>query len=132
VCSRCAPDSTTLRAALEALAAVLAARADHGVALLGPLPPDSGWQARDEEGFDLARFGIDWEQRQVTCPNGKTARNWRQGTSRHGLPVRVDAWLTGTPLGDSWGLSPHQTPTNTSTCVNSPAESLRGEVHCVA
>jgi hypothetical protein len=27
---------------------LLAARADHGVELVGPLPPDSGWQARDE------------------------------------------------------------------------------------
>jgi hypothetical protein len=36
--------------------------------------------------------------------------------------VRVDAWLTGTPLGASW-VSPHQTPTNTIGCVNSPAES---------
>ena len=66
---------------------VLAARADHGVELVGPLPPDSGWQARDRQGFDLSRFRIDWDQRQVTCPNGKTGRNWRQGTSRHRLPI---------------------------------------------
>jgi transposase len=66
---------------------VLAARADHGVELVGPLPPDSGWQARDEGGFDLTRFHIDWDSKQVTCPNGKTARNWRQGTSRHGSPI---------------------------------------------
>jgi Transposase DDE domain len=66
---------------------MLAARADHGVELVGPLPPDSGWQARDEGGFDLSRFRIDWDNQQVTCPNGKTAHNWRQGTSRHGLPI---------------------------------------------
>jgi len=66
---------------------VLAARADHGVELVGPLPPDSGWQARNEGGFDLTRFDIDWESKQVICPNGRTARNWRPGTSRHGLPI---------------------------------------------
>jgi transposase len=66
---------------------LLAARADHGVELVGPLPPDSGWQARDEGGFDLTRFHIDWDRQQVTCPNGKTSRNWRQTTSRHGLPI---------------------------------------------
>jgi hypothetical protein len=58
---------------------VLAARADHGVELVGPLPPDSGWQARDEGGLDLSRFDIDWDHKQVTCPNGRTARNWRGG-----------------------------------------------------
>jgi transposase len=66
---------------------VLDARADHGVELVGPLPPDSGWQARDEAGFDLTRFHIDWDRQQVICPNGKTSRNWRQTSSRNGLPI---------------------------------------------
>ncbi len=66
---------------------ILAARADHGIELVGPLPPDSGWQARDEHGFDLTRFQIDWDRKQVTCPNGKTSRNWRETHSRHGLPI---------------------------------------------
>jgi transposase len=66
---------------------VLGARADHGIELVGPLPPDSGWQARDEQGFDLARFRIDWDRQQVTCPNGHTSRNWRETHSRHGLPI---------------------------------------------
>jgi Transposase DDE domain len=66
---------------------ILDARAGHGVELIGPLPPDSGWQARDEHGFDLTQFRIDWDRKQVTCPNGKTSRNWRQTTSRHGLPI---------------------------------------------
>jgi Transposase DDE domain len=66
---------------------VLAARAEHGIELVGPLPPDSGWQARDQDGFDLTRFHIDWDRKQVTCPNGHTSRNWRQTTSRHGLPI---------------------------------------------
>jgi transposase len=81
------PDEHLVDASYVSVDGVLAARTDHGVELVGPLPPDSGWQARDEGGFDLARFDIDWDQRQVTCPNGKTARNWRQGTSRHGLPI---------------------------------------------
>jgi transposase len=81
------PDEHLVDAGYVSVDGVLAARADHGIELVGPLPPDSGWQARDEGGFDLTRFQIDWDQRQVTCPNGKTARNWRQRTSRHGLPI---------------------------------------------
>ena len=66
---------------------ILAARADHNVDLIGPLPPDSGWQARGEGGFDLSRFRIDWDRKQVTCPNGKTSRNWHDSRSRQGLPI---------------------------------------------
>ncbi len=80
------PDEHLVDASYVSVDGVLAARADHGVELVGPLPPDCGRQARDEGGFDLTRFRIDWDHKQVTCPNGKTARNWRQGTSRHGLP----------------------------------------------
>ena len=96
------PDEHLVDAGYVSVDGVLAARADHGVELVGPLPPDSGWQARDEGGFDLARFQIDWDQRQVTCPNGKTARNWRRGTSRHGLPIVQATFRTSdcTPCPD--------------------------------
>jgi transposase len=66
---------------------ILAARAEHDVELVGPLPPDAGWQAREQEGFDLTRFAIDWDRQQVTCPNGKTSRNWHHSRSRQGLPI---------------------------------------------
>jgi transposase len=81
------PDEHLVDAGYVSVDHILAARADHGVELVGPLPPDSGWQARDEEGLDLTRFHIDWDRKQVTCPNNKTSRNWRQTTSRHGLPI---------------------------------------------
>jgi len=96
------PDEHLVDASYVSVDGVLAARADHGVELVGPLPPDSGWQARDEGGFDLSRFRIDWDNQQVTCPNGKTAHNWRQGTSRHGLPIVQATFRTSdcTPCPD--------------------------------
>jgi len=221
------PDEYLVDAGYVSVDHILAARADHGVELVGPLPLDSGWQARDEGGFDLTRFRIDWDRKQVTCPNGKTSRNWRTSTSRNGLPiiqatfrapdctpcpdrarwthspvlarhltfrpgtqydtqrsirgeqatnawrdryahrsgiegtiaqasrrsdvhqaryrglakthlqhvltalalnlVRLDAWLTGVPLGGSLDLPSQQTPTRALACVNSPAESPPGE-----
>jgi hypothetical protein len=81
------PDEHLVDAGYVSVDHILAARADHDIDLVGPLPPDSGWQARDEGGFDLTRFDIDWDRKQVTCPNGKTSRNWRQTASRHGLPI---------------------------------------------
>jgi transposase len=81
------PEEHLVDAGYTSVDHILAARGDHGVELVGPLPPDSGWQARDEDGFDLTRFRIDWDRQQVTCPNGHTSRNWRQTSSRHGLPI---------------------------------------------
>jgi transposase len=96
------PDEHLVDASYVSVDGVLDARAVHGVELVGPLPPDSGWQARDEGGFDLSRFDIDWDNQQVTCPNGKIARNWRQGTSRHGLPIVQATFRTSdcTPCPD--------------------------------
>jgi hypothetical protein len=107
---------------------VLAARADHGVALVGPPPPDSGWQARDEGGFDLSRFDIDGDHQQVTCPNAKTARNWRQGTSRHGLPIVQAMFGTSdcTPCPDRARCT--RAPTTPATAPSGPARSTSPSV----
>ena len=81
------PDEHLVDAGYVSVDHILAARANHNVDLIGPLPPDSGWQARGEGGFDLSRFRIDWDRKQVTCPNGKTSRNWHDSRSRQGLPI---------------------------------------------
>ena len=81
------PDEHLVDAGYTSVDHILDARAEHGVELVGPLPPDSGFKARDEHGFDLTWFAIDWDNQQVTCPNGKTSRNWQEAASRHGLPI---------------------------------------------
>jgi hypothetical protein len=60
---------------------ILDAHPGHGIELVGSLPPDSGFKALDEHGFDFTPFAIDWDRKQVTCPNGKTSRTWRQTTA---------------------------------------------------
>ena len=47
---------------------LLAARA-RGITLLAPVPPDSSPQARSG-GYAAAMFRIDWDNKQVTCPQG--------------------------------------------------------------
>jgi transposase len=81
------PDTHLVDAGYVSVDGILAAHATYGVDLVGPLPPDSGWQARDPDAFDLTRFTIDFDNQQVICPNGKTGRNWRQRVSRNGLPI---------------------------------------------
>ena len=58
-----------------------------GVELLGPVLPDTSWQAQADQGFDITHFHIDWTNQKVTCPEGQTNRYWRTGKDRHGHPV---------------------------------------------
>ncbi|MCX4986932.1 IS1182 family transposase [Streptomyces sp. NBC_00572] len=65
--------------------ALAAARRDHGVDLHGPLAGNTTAQASGAYGQDA--FTIDWENKQVTCPNGVTSTQWRNGQSQEGLSV---------------------------------------------
>jgi transposase len=56
----------------------------YGVELVGPIRPYVSWQARTPDALTLLQFGVDWEQHQVTCPQGKVSSSW-------------------TPYQDPWG-----------------------------
>jgi transposase len=85
------PDTHPVDAGYVSVGQILSAADDHGVQLTGPLPPDTSWQAGDEDAFDLTRFRIDYDARHVVCPNDKTSRNWQPARSRDGLPI---IWAT--------------------------------------
>ena len=50
---------------------------EYGIDLLGPVTVDPSWQAKAGQGFDAARFTIDWQAKQATCPQGKTSHKWK-------------------------------------------------------
>lgn len=59
------------------------------VSLVGPSMRNTGWQAREGNGFDLSSFELDWEKQEAICPEGKKSASWKQ-TTRDGRPaVRV-------------------------------------------
>ena len=60
---------------------------EHGIEVVGPVPPDNHWQARAGEGFDVACFVIDWEGRRATCPQGHPSSKWSQTHDRHGNEI---------------------------------------------
>jgi transposase len=66
---------------------LVASREKYDIDLLGPVLPDTSWQAREEGAFDLTHFKIDWEQQVVTCPGHKQSSYWREGVDRHDKPV---------------------------------------------
>lgn len=58
----------------------------HGITICGPVPPDTAWQKRAGEGFDLAAFRVDWAAQRVHCPGGQTSSVWQAHHDRHGKP----------------------------------------------
>ncbi len=62
----------------------LARAQQQGVTVIGPAPQDTSWQARQGRGFALADFEIDWDVRQVRCPQGHLSRSWRTGVDKYG------------------------------------------------
>jgi transposase len=57
---------------------------EHAVALIGPLPADTSWQAQAGQGFAVDCFMIDWEARQARCPAGQQSVAWANATDRRG------------------------------------------------
>lgn len=43
---------------------------------MGRLLPNTSWQARAENGYALACFGIDWTKHTLICPKGNTSVKW--------------------------------------------------------
>src|SRR5918997_1955167 len=54
-------------------------QAAHGIAICGPLPPDTSWQAQAAEGYDASHVRVDWAAEQATCPQGTVSSGWREG-----------------------------------------------------
>lgn len=48
----------------------------YGVELLGPVVNPGNWQAKADLGFDSSHFLIEWEKKQVTCPQGNISKKW--------------------------------------------------------
>ena len=68
-----APDKHIVDAGYVDATLLVQSPRDFHLALIGPVPTDSSWQAKDEHAYDLSQFHIDWEAQQVTCPRGKTS-----------------------------------------------------------
>jgi transposase len=52
--------------------------------LIGPPYKDNTWQAKADEGFDVANFRIDWEKKTVTCPQERQSIRWSKTKTARG------------------------------------------------
>lgn len=92
------PAEHIVDAAYVSSAVVVESRAEHEIEVIGPVPPDTSWQAREKTGYDVAQFVVDWEAQKVTCPNGKTSTVWRPGDSERGQPI-ITIWFDQADCG---------------------------------
>ncbi len=60
---------------------------DYKVQLVGHPMPDTSWQAKEQKGFDLSYFQIDWQKQHVTCPMGKQSQKWYPDKDGYGHPM---------------------------------------------
>lgn len=66
---------------------MVASRETFDLELIGPVLPDTSWQAEASEGFDLPHFQINWTAQRVACPRGKTSIYWHLTLDRAGKPI---------------------------------------------
>jgi transposase len=66
---------------------IVTSKDNYGVAVVGLVPPDASWQARENAGFDLASFTVDWEARRAICPQGQRSTKWSETMDRHGATI---------------------------------------------
>jgi transposase len=69
---------------------LVAARA-RGITLTGPLRTTTTPQARTPGGYTTEMFTIDWDNHQLTCPQGNTSTQWST-TTRQGRESIIVAW----------------------------------------
>ena len=47
------------------------------IEMVGPTRKNASWQSKIEDGYDEARFKIDWSTETVTCPEGNVSKSWK-------------------------------------------------------
>ncbi len=58
----------------------------YQIDLVGPIRPNSSWQANEPDAYDQSQFSINWKTEKVTCPQGKKSISWTPNTDTWGNP----------------------------------------------
>ena len=83
------PEQHLVDAAYVDAEVLISSREQFGISLVGPGRVDISWQARTEGAYHRYCFAIDWEQKQVRCPQGNQSKVWQEGPDRYGPRILV-------------------------------------------
>jgi transposase len=59
-------------------AVLVSSQRNLGITLVGPPRPTSSWHTKLDGGYNREQFTVEWEQRQVRCPQGKVSSTWTE------------------------------------------------------
>jgi len=68
---------------------LVASQTEYQVDLVGPAAKDHRWQAREQTGYALQNFSLDWEQQQARCPQGQTSSSWTPAKARDQEVIKI-------------------------------------------
>lgn len=81
------PDEHLVDAGYTNAETMLKSRDQQGIDVIGPLTGGSSWQAKDNKGFDVSYFTIDFESKTALCPQGIKNASWRERKSRNTVEI---------------------------------------------
>jgi transposase len=81
------PDTHIVDAGYVDATLLVTSQTEHQLELLGPVRPDTSWQAQAQQGYDSSCFRVNWEAQTVTCPQGQTTRRWSEAQDAWGNAV---------------------------------------------
>ena len=76
----------------------LVKQAHLGTQIIGPVGQDTSWQQREQTGYAVGDFTLDWPEQVATCPQGKPSVGWTQPLDRYQHPTVVIRFATATCL----------------------------------
>jgi transposase len=68
---------------------LVASQTDYMVDLVGPTGKDHRWQTREQTGYALGDFSLDWEHEQARCPQGHSSSSWTPTKTRGQEVIKV-------------------------------------------
>lgn len=83
------PDQHIVDAGYVDAESLVATRTAHQVDLVGPTAQDHRWQAREQSGYALTDFSIDWERKQARCPQGHLSSSWTPTWTRNQEIIKI-------------------------------------------
>ena len=66
---------------------LVSSQEEYSIDMVGPTRPDTSWQVRQDGGFTVKDFEINWTLQQATCPGGKQSQLWSPVTDVRGRSV---------------------------------------------
>ena len=77
-------------------ASQLVKQARQGTEIVGLMQEETSWQHREQTGYEVLSFELDWDKRVATCPQGQKSLSWLPTVDREGQCREVIRFATAT------------------------------------